>query len=293
MPVLAAICPRLRPWALEQPGVLDLAGAVGQGAAGATVPGFGDRAGVGGAFGGEDSFHLGEQRQEQECDAAHALGGGADRQRVGQRPDADPPGEVVHEDWLAARLDDLDYGDIDGICAAARAYPLVGVKKDEMDKALGYFENNAPRFRYKWFRSRGLFVGSGAVEAGCKSSDSGSSSQACTGPSPAQTRSPRSAASKPAAPKTRPVTQPATRHQPPDQPNPLNDLDHLQDWRTPARTATPTEMSLPSPNITMNWNRARHFYTGFRTLPSGRPSARLSPPPAADDRAAPPGASGA
>ncbi|MGH3122751.1 MAG: ISKra4 family transposase, partial [Streptosporangiaceae bacterium] len=34
--------------------------------------------------------------------------------------------------------------------------------------ALGYFENNAPRMRYHWFRSRGLFVGSGAVEAGCK-----------------------------------------------------------------------------------------------------------------------------
>ncbi len=32
------------------------------------------------------------------------------------------------EDWLAARLEDLDYGDIDGICAAARAYPLAGVK---------------------------------------------------------------------------------------------------------------------------------------------------------------------
>jgi hypothetical protein len=73
------------------------------------------------------------------------------------------------EEWLAARLDDLDYGDIDGICAAARAYPLVGVKRDELDKALGYFENNAPRMRYRWFRSRGLFVGSGAVEAGCKS----------------------------------------------------------------------------------------------------------------------------
>ncbi len=72
------------------------------------------------------------------------------------------------QDWLAARLEDLDYGDIDGICAAARAYPLVGVKKDELDTALGYFENNAPRMRYKWFRSRGLFVGSGAVEAGCK-----------------------------------------------------------------------------------------------------------------------------
>ena len=37
-----------------------------------------------------------------------------------------------------------------------------------MDTALGYFENNAPRLRYKWFRSRGLFTGSGLVEAGCK-----------------------------------------------------------------------------------------------------------------------------
>jgi hypothetical protein len=72
------------------------------------------------------------------------------------------------ENWLKARLDDLDYGDIDGICAAARAYPLAGVKKDEVDKALGYFENNAPRMRYHWFRSRGLFTGSGVVEAGCK-----------------------------------------------------------------------------------------------------------------------------
>jgi hypothetical protein len=73
------------------------------------------------------------------------------------------------DDWLAARLEDLDYGDIDGICKAARACHLTGIKKDELDTALGYFENNAPRMRYHWFRSRGLFVGSGAVEAGCKS----------------------------------------------------------------------------------------------------------------------------
>jgi hypothetical protein len=72
------------------------------------------------------------------------------------------------DDWLAARLEDLDYGDIDGICAAARVYPLQGIKKAELDTALGYFENNAPRMRYHWFRSRGLFVGSGAVESGCK-----------------------------------------------------------------------------------------------------------------------------
>jgi hypothetical protein len=72
------------------------------------------------------------------------------------------------DEWLAARLEDLDYGDIDGIKAAVRTYPLEGVKKDETEKELGYFLNNAPRMRYHWFRSRGLFVGSGVVEASCK-----------------------------------------------------------------------------------------------------------------------------
>jgi len=72
------------------------------------------------------------------------------------------------DEWLAARLEDLDYGDIDGITAAVRKYPLEGVKKDEIDTALGYFENNAPRMRYHWFRQCGLFVGSGVVESSCK-----------------------------------------------------------------------------------------------------------------------------
>ncbi len=72
------------------------------------------------------------------------------------------------DEWLAARLEDLDYGYIDGIVAAARQYPLLGAKKDEIDTALGYFENNAPRMRYHWFRQCGLFVGSGAVESSCK-----------------------------------------------------------------------------------------------------------------------------
>jgi hypothetical protein len=72
------------------------------------------------------------------------------------------------DEWLAARLEDLDYGHIDGIAAAVRKYPLEGVKKDEVSKELGYFLNNAPRMRYHWFRQCGLFVGSGVVEAGCK-----------------------------------------------------------------------------------------------------------------------------
>ncbi|MGH3283288.1 MAG: ISKra4 family transposase [Streptosporangiaceae bacterium] len=72
------------------------------------------------------------------------------------------------DEWLAARLEDLDYGDIEGIETAARKYPLEGIKKDEVEREPGYFLNNAPRMRYHWFRSRGLFVGSGVVEASCK-----------------------------------------------------------------------------------------------------------------------------
>jgi hypothetical protein len=71
-------------------------------------------------------------------------------------------------EWLAARMEDLDYGDINGIGAAVRKFPLEGIKRQETEKELGYFLNNAPRMRYHWFRQCGLFVGSGVVEAGCK-----------------------------------------------------------------------------------------------------------------------------
>jgi hypothetical protein len=72
------------------------------------------------------------------------------------------------EEWLAKRLEDLDYGDIEGIKRAVREFPFLGAKKEEVDRELGYFLSNAPRMRYHWFRSRGLFVGSGVVEASCK-----------------------------------------------------------------------------------------------------------------------------
>src|SRR6266536_2876777 len=72
------------------------------------------------------------------------------------------------EDWLTARLGELDAGDIPAICAAAHAFPLTGRKADDLKTALGYFEHNAHRMRYQHFRSLGMFIGSGAVEAGCK-----------------------------------------------------------------------------------------------------------------------------
>ena len=71
--------------------------------------------------------------------------------------------------WLAGRLTELDDGDIDAICAAARAFPLAGKKAADLNTALGYFEHNAHRMRYDRFKNLGMFIGSGAVEAGCKS----------------------------------------------------------------------------------------------------------------------------
>ena len=39
---------------------------------------------------------------------------------------------------------------------------------EEIDKQAEYFETNVDRMRYPDFRQKGLFVGSGVIEAGCK-----------------------------------------------------------------------------------------------------------------------------
>jgi hypothetical protein len=74
----------------------------------------------------------------------------------------DPP------QWLADRLDDLDAGNIEAIIGTARQYPLEGIKAEDLDKKLHYFEHNIHRMRYARFRSLAMFTGSGAIEAACK-----------------------------------------------------------------------------------------------------------------------------
>ena len=37
-----------------------------------------------------------------------------------------------------------------------------------MEKQLGYFVNNVPRMQYGTFRRQGFCIGSGVIEAGCK-----------------------------------------------------------------------------------------------------------------------------
>ena len=72
------------------------------------------------------------------------------------------------DDWLAARLAELDKGNIGALLTAGRNLHFTGSLAGERDRQLGYFETNAHRMRYAHFRSLGMFVGSGVVEAGCK-----------------------------------------------------------------------------------------------------------------------------
>jgi hypothetical protein len=52
--------------------------------------------------------------------------------------------------------------------ALGRLRPRGEEAQEAVRKAQGYFETNAARMRYARFRRQGLFVGSGVVEAGCK-----------------------------------------------------------------------------------------------------------------------------
>jgi hypothetical protein len=116
-------------------------------------------------------------------------------------------------------MEDLDHGDIDDICRAARAYRLDSIKKYEIETALGYFENNVPACAL-----------TGSVPA-ARSSDPEPSRQAAS-PSSGQRLKlsgmhwtvAGAPSPLPAALKTGSITQTRTRHQPPEQPNPLTIL---------------------------------------------------------------------
>jgi hypothetical protein len=71
--------------------------------------------------------------------------------------------------WLARCLHLLDQGKIESLVKIFRerspaSEELAHTVRNEAE----YFERNAERMRYPAFRAQGLFVGSGVVEAGCK-----------------------------------------------------------------------------------------------------------------------------
>ena len=71
--------------------------------------------------------------------------------------------------WLARCLDRLEHGKIESLVRILHNHQT---HNEELAKILvneaEYFARNAERMRYPTFRAQGLFVGSGVVEAGCK-----------------------------------------------------------------------------------------------------------------------------
>lgn len=71
--------------------------------------------------------------------------------------------------WTAARYQELDEGKVEALVSALRRLKSRDdTVQKEIEKQIHYFQTNAERMRYAEFRRQGLFVGSGVIEAGCK-----------------------------------------------------------------------------------------------------------------------------
>jgi hypothetical protein len=81
-----------------------------------------------------------------------------------------PNDEASQRLWIQIQQRRLDKGNIERLVVALRA--ITSENPEVADKVrieAEYFERNAERMRYPAFRSQHLFVGSGVIEAGCKS----------------------------------------------------------------------------------------------------------------------------
>ncbi|MBI2001564.1 MAG: ISKra4 family transposase [candidate division NC10 bacterium] len=79
------------------------------------------------------------------------------------------PTSAAAKAWVAAGSTQLDAGEVEAMVAVLRRLrPRAEAVAEAVRKAIDYFQTNAERMRYARFRRQGLFVGSGVVEAGCK-----------------------------------------------------------------------------------------------------------------------------
>jgi hypothetical protein len=80
-----------------------------------------------------------------------------------------PNQEQARKQWTAICLDQLEEGKIEALVKILRDLRPDNEKlAQDVDNDADYFERNAERMRYPKFRAQGLFVGSGVVEAGCR-----------------------------------------------------------------------------------------------------------------------------
>lgn len=70
-------------------------------------------------------------------------------------------------EWLRLFKEDKD-GVTTVLLQAGADLPKSGKRRQQAKKQIKYFQKNQTRMRYVTFREQGLFIGSGVVEAGCK-----------------------------------------------------------------------------------------------------------------------------
>ena len=84
-----------------------------------------------------------------------------------------PQDSAAKKLWMNPMKDLLDAGNIESLVTLlgeiAAAHADAPALAQEILNQAEYFTTNADRMRYPQFREKGLFVGSGVVEAGCKS----------------------------------------------------------------------------------------------------------------------------
>ena len=80
-----------------------------------------------------------------------------------------PDDEVGRLRWRKRLTKALLKGKVEKVLIELGALRVRGKKKEAVEKAIAYFEKNKERMRYGRFRQENLFIGSGVVEAGCKS----------------------------------------------------------------------------------------------------------------------------
>jgi hypothetical protein len=79
-----------------------------------------------------------------------------------------PNDEARQKRWLIPKLNQLDNGKIEKLVGSLRTLPASHSAAAWILQEANYFEKNAHRMRYPQFRRQKLFVGSGVIEAGCK-----------------------------------------------------------------------------------------------------------------------------
>jgi hypothetical protein len=80
-----------------------------------------------------------------------------------------PDDEVHQKSWIKIHQRMLDKGKIEKLVSALRSTDSSNLEVNEKIRTEAeYFETNAERMRYPKFRRQHLFVGSGVIEAGCK-----------------------------------------------------------------------------------------------------------------------------